>query len=728
MLRKRAESIEGHEPSAWETARRCSAPGARRYSRIMGCILAARAAACCIMAAALLPGNTAAQTWNDERTLALVERASQRRAQQLADTGLVDYRARARGYLTFLAQLGEGFPEPPKIVKADELALEVYWRAPNLSKQRIVGRRDTLLLPTDINYHRDHLGIVQNNFPDIIRLGDGDEVSDVPHPLSARGAGEYDFAITDSLAIRLATRSVEAYRVSVRPRNDREARVIGAAFIDRATGEVLRMAFSFTRAAFLDTQLENISIVLENVLIEGRFWLPSRQEIEIVRTGAWLDYPARGIIRGRWEISDYVVNQGIPVGVFRGPEIVQADPAQLRRQVWTGRILDSLPADVRASSDETVRAVQEEARRLVRAEALARVKRTTLSARAISDFVRYNRVEGLALGGGLARRVGGGVGFFARGRWGIDDAEAKGRGTISFSRASGAGVELAVYRDFRDAGDLQEVSLVRNSLAAQEFGSDYSDPFDVRGASIMLRLGSRLGAAWSASGAVERHGALAIHATPARGRFDPTVPALAADVVEGVVRAERPVVPGVVGLWMGGSVELRGATLEPRDGAAAALRVGRVAAELRAERPVGAHRLVLHSTVAAVSAEGNDVPPQYLVYLGGPVSAPGYAFHGLAGQVGAGQRIEWRAPVPFPAIRLGRFGTAPRSATLAPFVHGAYLGDAVDVRGSLAGWRPSVGIGALMLFEILRVDVARGLRDGRWTFSLDVSRDFWRVM
>ena len=80
-------------------------------------------------------------------------------------------------------------------MKADELALEVYWRAPNLSKQRIVGRRDTLLLPTDIDYHRDHLGIVQNNFPDFIRLGEGDEVRDVPHPLSPAGLHEYDFAI-----------------------------------------------------------------------------------------------------------------------------------------------------------------------------------------------------------------------------------------------------------------------------------------------------------------------------------------------------------------------------------------------------------------------------------------------------------------------------------------------------------------------------------------------------
>ena len=122
---------------------------------------------------ALAPNVASAQEWNDTRARALVERATARRAQQLADTGLKDYKAVAHGYVTFLAQVGEGLAEPPKVVKADELVNEVYWLAPNLSKQRILGRRDTLLLPTDIAYHRDHLGIVQNNFPAIIRLGDG---------------------------------------------------------------------------------------------------------------------------------------------------------------------------------------------------------------------------------------------------------------------------------------------------------------------------------------------------------------------------------------------------------------------------------------------------------------------------------------------------------------------------------------------------------------------------
>src|SRR4026209_1585488 len=188
----------------------------------------------------------AQQTWNDPRTRALVEHATERRARQLADTGLVAYKATGHRSLPFPAPLGEGFPEPPKIVKADELGLEVYWRAPDLSKQRIMGRRDTLLLPTDINYHRDHLGIVQNNFPNIVRLGDGDEVRDVPHPLSSRGLEAYDYAISDSLRIRLPARAIDVLEVRVRPKNDRVPAAVGAVYIDREQATVVRMAFSFT--------------------------------------------------------------------------------------------------------------------------------------------------------------------------------------------------------------------------------------------------------------------------------------------------------------------------------------------------------------------------------------------------------------------------------------------------------------------------------------------------
>jgi hypothetical protein len=93
----------------------------------------------------------AAQNWNSSQALTLVQRAVGRRLAVQADTSLTSYRTRAHGFVFFLAQVGEGLTEPPRLVKADELDVEVYWRAPDRSKQVILGWRDSTFLPTDIN-------------------------------------------------------------------------------------------------------------------------------------------------------------------------------------------------------------------------------------------------------------------------------------------------------------------------------------------------------------------------------------------------------------------------------------------------------------------------------------------------------------------------------------------------------------------------------------------------
>ena len=502
------------------------------------------------------PAKASAQEWNDARTRALVEQATERRARQIADTALATYHAAAHGYLTFLAQVGEGFTEPPKIVKADELALEVYWQAPNLSKQLIAGRRDTLLLPTDINYHRDHLGIIQNNFPSIIRLGDGDEVQDVPHPLSAEGLLQYDYAIRDSLQIGLGPRTLEVYEVRVKPKNDRQPRAVGAVYIDKESGEVVRMAFSFTRAALKDKELEDVSVVLENGLIEGKFWLPRRQEIEIRRTGTWLDYPARGIIRGRWEICCYEVNKPLPPMIFTGPEIALAPRGTKPTIPFGGQILDSLPSDVRAVTDADVAKVQEEARALVRGQALARTRSTALSARSVSDFVRVNRVEGIAIGGGITRRLGEGFAITGRGRYGFGDKQAKGRAELSYRRASGAGIRAAAYSDLMMAGDAAERSGAVNSIAAQEFGSDFTNLYHSQGGSLSAQFAPIAG--WNASleGAIERQHAVSVHATPATGHYGNTIRALELRQTRGTLSLDRPTTLGPFGFEIQSHAEL----------------------------------------------------------------------------------------------------------------------------------------------------------------------------
>jgi len=133
-----------------------------------------------------------AQDWNAAPALALVNRGIRRRSVAAADTALHDYKAHAHGFVFFLGQFGDGLNDSPRLIKTDQLELELYWKAPGASKQRIVGWRNAAQLPTDINYHRDHLGIIQNNFGRAIRLGEGDEVQDVPHPLSPGAQLDYD--------------------------------------------------------------------------------------------------------------------------------------------------------------------------------------------------------------------------------------------------------------------------------------------------------------------------------------------------------------------------------------------------------------------------------------------------------------------------------------------------------------------------------------------------------
>ncbi|MEO5588886.1 MAG: hypothetical protein ABIS03_04810 [Gemmatimonadaceae bacterium] len=694
-------------------------------------LIAAFAAGAC-MAVVSTPRAMLAQVWNDTLSRSLVERATERRALQIADTALASYRATAHGYLTFLAQVGEGFPEPPKIVKADELALQIYWMAPNLSKQLIAGRRDTLLLPTDINYHRDHLGIVQNNFPNIIRLGDGDEVRDVPHPLSAEGLTQYDFAIRDSLRIRLGPRELDVYEVRVRPKNDREPRAVGAVYIDRGSGDVVRMAFSFTRAALRDKELEDVSVVLENGLIDGRFWLPRRQEIEIRRSGTWLDYPARGIIRGRWEVCCYQVNVAIPPALFAGPEIALAPPGTPNPLPFVGRVLDSLPSDVRAITDEDVAKVQEEARALVRAQALARTRSTALSARSVSDFLRVNRVEGLALGVGVTRRLGEGFSATARTRYGISDERLKARAEIAYRRASGAAVTITGNDDYSDPGLVPETSRVISSIAAQEFGTDYSDPFGTRGVALDFRTQPYSGWTVTVGGAIERQRPLDVNASPATGRYQPTIDASRLRERRLVVGFDRPTRMTVLGVEA--QIHVDAWLLQVTQPGGSYRTMPRLAARGNFERPLGEGRFVAR-TLAGWVGGSEPLPPQRLIYLGGPTSAPGYQFHQFAGRAGASQRFEGQFPVAFVPLPLGRYGRTPATITLAPFVNVAWIDRNRNVRGAQPagpgdreGFHPSIGIGVLTVFDLIRFDVARGLRDGRTIFSVDVARELHSVL
>lgn len=688
---------------------------------------AARRAAISVVVLCALTVSGKAQTWNDARSRALVQRATALRAAQIADTALLAYSATANGYVTFLGQIGSGMTMPPKVIRTDQLALQVYWRAPNLSKQVILGRRDTLLLPTDIRYHMDHLGIVQGNLPNTIRLGEGDEVKDVPHPLSLAGLAAYDFAISESLSIRTGERTVRVYEVKVRPKDESQPRVVGALYLDVSSAQVVRMTFSFTRAAYLDTQLEDISIVLDNALVEGRFWLPHRQELELRRSGTWLKFPARGIIRGRWEICCYELDVAPPARAFVGPEIVNAPAREQAAYRFKGGILDSLPADVAVATDADVARVQDEAREMIASSALAPHSGGSLYARRLSDFARVNRVEGLALGAGGAWHATPAIDVALLARYGFADHVAKAWLATQWTLPGERSIEPFVERTYQEAGDVEERSLLVNSLSSQEYGSDFTDPYEVRAAGVRLGLGAWRHVHFTLTGSYEEQQALAVHAVPFNGAYGPTLPAWPLHEWRVAFRAERDwVLDAVSSLHVRGTLSGGWITALDTSISRTTPRYARLFVDGELSRAIGADRLVLRTTLGGVTPAAT--PSQDLVLLGGPITGPGYSFHQFAGVFGASQHVEWRLSVPFWSVPIGAFGRTPASFTLAPYAHVVYVDQSADFVHPAEGWYPSAGVGASFFFDLLRVDVARGFRDGIWYFGVDLAHDLWSVL
>ena len=669
--------------------------------------------------ATLLAGPGAAQDWNTRDARALAQQATGRRARAAGDTTLRDYRAVAHGFLFFLGQFGEGLTETPRLVKTDQLELEVYWKAPGLSKQRIIGWRDRADLPTDIQYHIDHLGIVQNNFGPVIRLGEGDEVRDVPHPLGPQGEARYDFALGDTITLQLPDRAVRVAELKVRPRDFARPGLVGSLYVDLATAELVRLVFSFTPSAYIDRQLEDLSIVLDNALIEGRYWLPYRQEIEIRRRATWLDVPARGIIRGRWEVEAYELNLGLAARWFAGPEIVAVPTAQRDSFAWRLPLEDALQEVAGPVRRMDLEAVRLQVERIAGPQALVRRRPPGLATRGLSDLARVNRVQGLALGGGLSFRPG--ARWEARGLAGLGFADERVTLRLDLGPAVGRGGPwLAAFREVRDLSDWPVGSRFVNSLGAQELGNDDGDYYLARGA----RAGYRhpLGVRWDASVGVgwERIDGLAVRAVPARGTYRPNPALGTGDVVLGDVVVRRAGSGFAVRRDAAVRIALEAGRAQGRDPYA------RLAASGHVLRALGGTRLLAR---VAGGLAGPALPAHRSFALGGRGTLLGDAFRQWGGTRAAAVHVEWRLPTALPALPLGPYARSPGGVTVAPFVAAGWAG------GPVAGapWRPvagtrlTVGLGVEWL-GLVRFDAGYGVQSRRVRFAFDVTRDFWDIL
>jgi len=693
----------------------------RLHPLALALLLAASAVA---PAAAQQPG-----AWNDPRALELIARAQQQRTTTQSDTGMVDYQADARGYIYFYLDRRDAGERT--LVKTDQVALDVFWKAPAFSKQRIIGLRDEKKLPTTIVYHQDHLTVVQDNFGNQIRLGDGDEVRDVMHPAAPGAAEAYDYRIADSSSIRMpgAAERVEVYEVQVRPKTTDHPALIGSVFVDRRQGAIVRMSFTFTAASYVDRQLDYINVLLENGLWKGRFWLPDHQQVEIRRQLPELGFPAGGVIRGTMRITHYRFNQGLSEALFAGPRVVSVPTAQRRAFAFE----EPLYAEMREqglSPDVELGDVRRMAAEMVRERLLSGLPSARLDVPAVSSIFRYNRQEGPYVGFGTSLHPRERVELRLNGGWAFGPEHPVGLVRGTFTRPAYRLQGDAYFNQPRDLEPGPNVSGAMNSLTALLAGRDYTDLYYVRGGEVQGSRRVREGWRATLSARAEQQRSATRETTfsafGGSNHFREVAPIDEGTMLRGTLALSHASASGTARGWSADLAATAGHLDAETEGAAGTF--FRPTAQLGLVRRFVARSASVDATLSAGSVFG-EMPRQELFYLGGRGTLPGFDYRSFAGTEFGVLRTTASADLLKPWIR-GRLHAGAgwtgdhRDVLLIDDIEGN------PVSGSLLHTplrpRVSVGAGVSLVYDILRLDLHRGIGpDGRWEFVLDANPSFW---
>src|SRR6476660_3770343 len=187
-----------------------------------------------------------------------------------------------------------------------------------------------------------------------------------------------------------------------------------------------------------------------------------------------LDFPAHGIIRGRWEIQDFELNARIPDGTFGGAPIggLYAPGGHRSWPEPLDQAIAGVAQPLNRGDMETLRA---EVERIAGAHPLGGLPSNRVATGSISDLARVNRIGGLTLGfGASAALPGSRIRIRPTLAYGTSDQRLLGSLGLSWQRGTSSS-GISAGRRVVDFSDLQVISPLLNSLTAQEAGDDHGD-------------------------------------------------------------------------------------------------------------------------------------------------------------------------------------------------------------------------------------------------------------
>ena len=636
-----------------------------------------------------------------------MRRARELRESPLTHSTVTSYRAAAEGHIYFFLERDDGGASIP--MRVDQVAVDLYQNSLGRRRQIIRGLRKRELLPIeDFRYYIDRLTAVQNGFGDMIAIGEGRDVRDVPHPLGSDGESTYHYRVVDSVRISVPTlpAPLRVQELEVRPRREDRPGFVGSVFLEAGTGALVRMAFSFTPASYVDPRTDRITVRLEHSLWEESLWLPYRQVVEVRREVPELDLPVGTVIRATLEVSDYEFNPELRPGFFSGPALLLSSYGAADSSVFRDGLLDRMEEE--GLSPASVAQVEAEARRVARAQLVSGLPRVRVYADRVSSVLRVNRAEGVYIGLGASYAPRESFKMDVLPGYGIGGRTLAGRLRAQWlaGRATTATVEL-YGRQLRDAGPFPGASGAVNTLSTVFRDLDYTDPWFATGVSLEFdravgeSAGIRIGAVWE-----EMTGAASIDtfgAAESRRPLRPGDEGVFAGIRGGIVRrwgglggwGGEAALDGTVGRWGG----VGNATLAGR------IEVSRVPRDLS-----GRTSLSLEA-----GTSWGTLPHQRHFLLGGRGTLPGHDFRAYGGRrfvLARGETTRLLVPGWFSGRLLAGAGAV--GATPASFA------EAWEVGGT-GGLRGYVGAGVATLHDIIRIDGVWGMPGGVFELVFNVS-------
>ncbi len=331
------------------------------------------------------------------------------------------------------------------------------------------------------------------------------------------------------------------------------------------------------------------------------------------------------------------------------------------------------------------------------------------------DFIRYNRVEGPAVGGAVETRLGGRHSLALSGFFGLADLRPKAR--IEFERSTALRRwTVGAFHEIRATDPGGRYLDLGNSLNALLFGRDEGEYYRATGADLAWQSPEAARASFRLRGYAERQEALGRATDFALFRvfsgdwaFRPNVEADAADEVGLELRLAPWLGSDPASGQLGVEVEGRGAVWRPVGGGAREA-YQQASVTLRSLVPFksSARRRWWIGAEAAGGHTWGSAPAQRSWFMGSAGTLRGHAASALSGPSFLRARLELSSSFSF-AASLIAFGDAAWAGERRDF-------DAGDL---LYG----IGVGGSVLDGLVRMDLSRGLNGPSRRLRLDLYVD-----